>query len=151
VRVGRAVGRRDGPGARRAGLVAIAVGAAFMAGCALSFLALPTHLARVISNDPEVVAAAGRLLLVAAGFQLVDGIQTVAAGALRGAGDTRFPMLANVVGHYVIGLPAGILLAFGLGWGAMGLWWGLSIGLSCVALALATRFLRISRGEIARA
>jgi MATE family multidrug resistance protein len=87
---------------------------------------------------------------VAALFQLSDGLQAVAAGALRGAGDTRFALLANLIGHYGCGLPLGALLAFGWGWGAVGLWWGLSVGLTAVALALVARFAWLTRSSVAR-
>jgi len=98
-----------------------------------------------------VIDAVVPLLFVAAVFQLSDGIQAVAAGALRGAGDTRFSLLANLTGHYLIGLPIGSLLGFGLGYGATGLWWGLSAGLTCVAIALGVRFWRVTSKAIARA
>ncbi len=82
-------------------------------------------------------------------FQLSDGVQAVAAGALRGAGDTRFPLATNVFGHYCVGLPLGVALAFGWGLGARGLWWGLSAGLAVVALVLSLRFIRLSARPIA--
>jgi len=87
---------------------------------------------------------------VAAVFQLADGAQVVAAGALRGAGDTRFPFVANVVGHYAVGLPLSLGLAFGLGWGARGIWVGLSAGLFAVAILLVHRFFRVSATTIER-
>jgi MATE family multidrug resistance protein len=150
VRVGRAVGRTDVPGTRLAGIVAIASGGAFMALAALVFLVAPAPLAGIITNEPAVIEAVVPLLFVAAVFQLSDGVQAVAAGALRGAGDTRFALLANLGGHYLIGLPVGVLLAFQLGLGARGLWWGLSVGLTVVAVGLTLRFLRLSAGAIAR-
>ncbi|HJL03793.1 MAG TPA: MATE family efflux transporter [Polyangiaceae bacterium LLY-WYZ-15_(1-7)] len=151
VRVGHAIGREDVPGTRRAGLTAIGAGAVFMAGCALLFVALPAELAGTLTAEPPVIAAAVPLLLVAAAFQIGDGIQAIAAGALRGAGDTRTTMLANLLGHYAIGLPVGLGLCFGLGWGASGLWWGLSAGLCAVGALLSVRFWRLSRRPIARA
>jgi MATE family multidrug resistance protein len=77
-----------------------------------------------------------RLLLVAAAFQLFDGLQTVATGALRGAGDTKSPMIANFVAYWLIGLPAGYLLCFGLGWGVLGIWIGLCAGLVLIGTTL---------------
>ena len=150
VRVGRAIGRGDGPGTRLAGLVSLASGMGFMAVSALAFLLVPRQLAGVITDKADVISAAVPLLFVAAVFQLSDGAQAVAAGALRGAGDTRFPLLANLAGHYLIGLPLGVLLAFHFGMGARGLWWGLSAGLTGVALALGSRFLRISSRHVLR-
>ncbi|HJL27445.1 MAG TPA: MATE family efflux transporter, partial [Polyangiaceae bacterium LLY-WYZ-15_(1-7)] len=117
----------------------------------LLFVALPAELAGTLTAEPPVIAAAVPLLLVAAAFQIGDGIQAIAAGALRGAGDTRTTMLANLLGHYAIGLPVGLGLCFGLGWGASGLWWGLSAGLCAVGALLSVRFWRLSRRPIARA
>jgi MATE family multidrug resistance protein len=103
-----------------------------------------------MTSELSVLDAVVPLLFVAAVFQLSDGVQAVAAGALRGAGDTRFALFANLGGHYLIGLPVGVLLAFQLGLGASGLWWGLSVGLTVVALGLTLRFLRLSARSIAR-
>lgn len=151
VRVGHAIGRGDVPGTRLAGVIGLSSGAAFMGVAALCFLLVPRQLAGIITDKPDVIAAAVPLLFVAAVFQLSDGAQAVAAGALRGAGDTRFPLFANLAGHYLIGLPVGVLLAFHFGLGARGLWWGLSAGLTGVALALTTRFMRVSSRSVLRA
>jgi MATE family multidrug resistance protein len=150
VRVGQAIGRGDGPGVRRAGLAGFAASIAFMAGSALAFLFFAAPLARLITDVPDVVAASVPLIHVAAVFQLCDGIQVTAAGALRGVGDTRSTFYANLVGHFVIGLPLAIALAFGRGLGATGLWWGLSAGLTAVALILGARFLILSARPIRR-
>ncbi|MBX3127874.1 MAG: MATE family efflux transporter [Polyangiaceae bacterium] len=150
VRVGRAIGQGDATGTRRAGIVGLGLGTTFMIGSALCFWLFPESLAAIITSDAKVIDAAVGLLLVAAVFQISDGVQAVGAGALRGAGDTRFTFLANVAGHYLIGLPLGLVLTFVLAAGAPGLWWGLSAGLTVVAIALLRRFLRISAGAIAR-
>lgn len=150
VRVGQAIGRGDAAGTRRAGLVAIASGAFFMALCALLFVVAGEPLTRIFTADERVIRAAIPLVAIAAFFQLSDGVQAVASGALRGAGDTRWPLFSNLVGHYAIGLPTSIALAFGLGWGATGLWWGLSAGLTGVALALLLRFVLLTRRAVAR-
>jgi len=149
VRVGLAIGARDTPAARRAGLTAFLAGAGIMSIAALCFWLAPGALAGMLSDQPEVVAAAVPLLVVCAFFQLSDGIQGVGAGVLRGAGDTRFTFVANLVGHYAVGLPIAILLGLEFGQGVIGLWWGLCAGLTAVALALLTRFLRLSSREIA--
>lgn len=151
VRVGRAIGAGDSPGAQRAGVVAVAAGVGFMSLGALSFWIFPTELALVITDQPGVVAAAVPLLLIAAVFQLSDGAQAVLAGVLRGAGDTRLPLLLNLAGHYLVGAPIGLSLAFIGGLGARGLWWGLSAGLTFVALTLAVRFYRLSQRGFVRA
>ena len=150
VRVGRCVGAGDVAGTRLAGGVALLVAAVVMVLPAVLFWAIPGELARVITDRPEVVRSTVPLLGVAAFFQLSDGLQAVAAGALRGAGDTRFPLAVNLVGHYLVGLPIGLLLAFGCGWGAAGLWWGLTAGLTIVALALMTRFAQLTQLRVRR-
>jgi MATE family multidrug resistance protein len=150
VRVGWAVGAGDRVAARRAGLVAFGAGAAFMSLAALTFLLFPHALARLFTDAPEVLATAGPLLVVAAVFQVSDGVQGVGAGVLRGAGDTRFTFAANMVGHWVVGLPLALGLGLAAGLGVVGLWWGLAAGLSAVAIALLGRFLRISAREMRR-
>ncbi|MEZ4219440.1 MAG: MATE family efflux transporter [Polyangiaceae bacterium] len=148
VRVGQAVGRRDEAGTRRAGWTGLGLGVGFMLVSATVFLTLPRPLALLMTPDSAVVEASAALLAVAAVFQVSDGAQAVLAGALRGAGDTRFTLVANVAGHYLVGLPLGLMLTFSLAVGATGLWWGLSAGLSAVALALVWRFTRVTRDAV---
>jgi MATE family multidrug resistance protein len=136
VRVGQQLGRNDAAGARRAGWSAILLGLAFMTCSGLLFVSVPRMIARLFTPDPVVVAMGAKLLLVAAAFQLFDGLQTVATGALRGAGNTKTPMIANFVAYWLIGLPAGYLLCFRMGWGALGIWLGLCIGLMMIGLSL---------------
>jgi MATE family, multidrug efflux pump len=149
VRVGWAIGARDRAGARRAGLTAFGCGASFMSVTALLFLAFPEPVARAMTDDPALVASAVPLLRIAALFQISDGVQGVGAGVLRGAAETRFTFAANVVGHWALGLPAAVVLAFPLGLGVRGLWWGFVIGLTAVAASLLARFLRVSSRDIA--
>ncbi len=149
VRVGWAVGRRDREGARSAGLAAFGAGTAFMSLAALVLFLFPGAIARLMTDDGGVVAAAVPLLRVAAVFQISDGIQGVGAGVLRGAGETRFTFAANMAGHWALGFPAAVLLGFTLGGGVTGLWWGFVLGLSAVGAALLVRFLRVSSREIA--
>ena len=136
VRVGQAVGRRDPPGAVVAGWTAIALGVTFMACAAAVFLTMPATLIRAFSSDDEVISMGVRLLFVAAIFQLFDGLQGVTTGALRGLGDTRTAMLWNFGGHWLVGLPLGYLLCFYWGYGLVGLWWGLSLGLIICGISL---------------
>lgn len=149
VRVGRAVGALDQAGVRRAGLVALGCGTAVMLCSALGFHLAPYALVRVITDRPEVIAIAAPLLTITAVFQVSDGLQAVGAGVLRGAGDTRTAFLANLVGHYAVGLPLALGLGFGLHMGLRGLWWGLCAGLTAVAVGLSLRFLWISARPIA--
>lgn len=148
VRVGQAVGRNDQAGAKRAGWVGIALGAAFMTMAAIIFWTMPGLVAGVYTSDTEVVAMASSLLVIAAFFQLFDGVQTVATGALRGLGDTRTPMVAHVICYWAIGLPVGWWLTYPQGWGARGLWTGLSLALILIGIILLAAWQkRIGKGD----
>jgi multidrug resistance protein, MATE family len=136
VRVGQAIGRRDPAGAARSGWTALGLGATVMAASALALLIFPRAIARLFTPDPAIIAAAVPLLRVAAFFQLFDGLQVTATGALRGAGDTTTPMLCHFAGYWVIGLPLGVLLGFRESLGAVGLWMGLSAGLILIGIVL---------------
>jgi len=136
VRVGHAVGRRDPAGAMRAGWTAIAIGVGFMAAAATVFLLAPGALIRAFTSDAAVIEIGVSLLFIAAVFQLFDGVQGVTTGALRGLGDTHTAMLWNLCGHWLVGLPLGYLLCFRYGYGVVGLWWGLSVGLVICGVAL---------------
>jgi MATE family multidrug resistance protein len=136
VRVGQAVGRRDAPGASHAGWTALALGAAFMACSATLMLTVPHWIARIYTPDSTLIAASAALLMVAAFFQLFDGIQVVSIGALRGVGDTRTAMLGHLVADWFIGLPLGYYLAFHAGFGVAGLWAGLSVAMILVGSVL---------------
>lgn len=136
VRVGQAIGRRDVAGAERAGWTALLFGAGFMLCAAALFVFAPRLLIGAFTRDPGVLALGSALLLVAAVFQLFDGIQGVATGVLRGLADTRTAMLWNLVAHWFIGLPLGYTLCFRGGLGVIGLWWGLSTGLIICGVAL---------------
>jgi MATE family multidrug resistance protein len=149
VRVGRAIGAKDTPSARRSGLTALGLGIGIMSTSALVFFAVPQAPAHVMTDRPDVLSITIGLLMVTAVFQIFDGMQAVAAGALRGAGDTRFPFWANVAGHYGVGLPIALLLGLKLGMGVVGLWWGLCSGLIAVALALSGRFYLLTKRDVA--
>jgi MATE family multidrug resistance protein len=139
VLVGRSVGRGDSETARRVAVAALVVGAGFMTTTALAFLTVPTLFARAYTADPALIGVAVTLIPLAGVFQVFDGTQTVALGVLRGVGDTRFPVLINVFGYYLIGLPVGLWLGYQKGLGAPGFWWGLVLGLAAVALTLLWR------------
>jgi MATE family multidrug resistance protein len=96
----------------------------------------PATLIAAFTTDPRIVQIGVGLLAIAAAFQLFDGTQAVATGVLRGIGETRMPMIVNVIGHWVLGLPVGYALCFRFGWGVVGLWVGLSIGLVVTGVVL---------------
>jgi MATE family multidrug resistance protein len=136
VRVGYAIGGRDPARAIRAGWTALGASGLVMTVIGLVFFLFPAVLIHPFSTDPRIVDIGGTLLWIAAAFQLFDGTQAVATGVLRGIGETRMPMIVNVIGHWVFGLPVGYALCFQYGWGVAGLWVGLSIGLVLTAVVL---------------
>jgi MATE family multidrug resistance protein len=138
VRVGQAIGRRDFPAAQRAGWTAIGLGAGFMACAGIGLALVPRFMIGLFSVDPDVLRVGTGLMYVAALFQLFDGIQVVSTGVLRGAGETRWPMLCNLFAHWMIGLPVGYGLGLVWGWGALGLWIGLSAGLMAAGVTILT-------------
>jgi MATE family multidrug resistance protein len=150
VRVGYHTGAGAGRAAQRAGLAAFALGAAFALAAAAAIAASPRGIVLLFGLDPakaadaEVIALASRLLLVCAALQLVDGAQAIAAGALRGLKDTRVPMVLAALGYWAVGFPAAWLCGFVLGYGAVGVWWGLALGLLAVTLLLTWRFWQVS-------
>jgi MATE family multidrug resistance protein len=109
---------------------------------AVVFLVAPGPLIALYTRDPQVMAVGPGLLVLAAAFQIFDGIQTVCTGALRGLGETRIPMLANLVGYWVLGLPLGLTLCFVFRWGIYGLWSGILMALIVIALVLLARWRR---------
>ena len=94
------------------------------------------------------MAVGPKILAIAAAFQIFDGIQTVSTGALRGLGETRVPMFANLVGYWLLGLPLGLTLCFWLHWGIYGLWTGLTLALIVIAVTLIARWRRDSASQI---
>lgn len=145
VRVGNAIGRGDPHGARVAGLVGIGLAAGFAMVSASVMFFLPEWIARMYTSEREVIELASGLLVLAAIFQLSDGLQVASAGALRGYKDTRRPMIYSVLSYWAIGLSLGYWLTFERQWGAAGMWVGMIAGLSVAAFLLGGRFLRLSR------
>lgn len=144
VRVGHGVGAGDGAKARRAGWMAMGLATGFMLCAAITFLLIPKQILEIYSHDAEVLKIGIPLLAMAAAFQIFDGIQTVSTGALRGLGDTRTPLLANLIGYWLVGLPCGYLLCFYTKLGVIGLWTGLTAALILIALWLLERWRRES-------
>lgn len=143
VTVGHAIGRKDRHAAKQSGWLAVILGGGFMTLAAATFLLIPKPLISLFTDNAEVLRIAAPLLFAAAVFQIFDGIQVSATGVLRGAGDTRTPMLVNLMGHWLLGLPVGYWLGFVLGYGVTGLWWGLSLGLVVVACVLLRAWSRL--------
>ena len=147
VRVGNHVGAGDGPGARRAGLVAICLAAGFEVAAALLVLLAPASVVGLFLDpaEAETFTIAIGLLGVAVVFQVADGVQCVAGGALRGLGDTQVPFVLATLGYWGVGFPAAWWLTMHTGLGAAGAWWGLAASLIVVAILLTRRFMQRSR------
>lgn len=142
VRVGYAVGAGDPRRAAGAGWSSIMLAGVLAIGTALILILAPGPILRAFTADAQVVMIGTTLLALAAAFQLFDGIQTVAIGALRGLGNTVAPMVTNLFVHWVLGLPLGYFLCFGLGWGVVGIWFGFSVGLVVAAAILLSIWVR---------
>ena len=145
VRVGNAAGRGDRVAARRAGFVGMGLALAFECASGATLLLVPHRVASLVSADPAVVASAVPLLRLAGLFQLSDGLQVVAAGALRGLQDVAVPVAITAAAYWGVGMPVALALAFGAAWQAQGMWTGLIAGLTTAALLLAARFAVVSR------
>ncbi|MFZ2157808.1 MAG: MATE family efflux transporter [Bradyrhizobium sp.] len=155
VRVGHAVGRGDAPSVKRAGLVATTLGIVLVSSLTLAVILARFAIARFflgegMESGGVVIELTATLLMVGATFFVADGIQTVAAGALRGMNDTRIPLLFAAISYWLIGFSAAYGLAFWTGLGAVGVWIGLSCGTALYALLLVLRFRRLA-GHLERA
>ena len=136
VRVGQAVGRKDPPGIAVSGWTALLLGAAFMTAAGLALAIVPRWIARLYTPEVAVIGASAALLRIAALFEIFDGLQVVATGALRGLGDTRTPAIAHFVGYWIIGMPVAWFLCFTYGWGVTGIWVGLTSALILIGTLL---------------
>ena len=153
VRVGQAIGRGDRQAAATAGWAALLLSTVFMGSAAFAMVAAPEAIVRLFIADPAVIAIGAVLLRLAALFELFDGFQIVATGALRGLGDTRSPMVAHLIGYWAVGVPAGYVLCFPMHWGATGIWVGLTAALILIGVALVAAWWReiaLVRGACAR-
>ena len=140
VRVGHAAGAGDHAAARWRGMVGLGLGTLNAASNAAIMLLFTGLIVGFYTDDPVIAAQAGGFLLISAAFQLFDGVQATANGALRGLKDTRMPMLLTLVSYWGIGMPVAWWLAFRLDHGPDGLWWGLTAGLAAAAFGLTLRF-----------
>lgn len=145
IRAGRALGRKDMHGLKRGSVVVIVMGALISLVTITVFLTLPELLVslfvRADSVDTQQIIQIGALLMiVAAAFQMVDSMQVIALGLLRGIKDTAAPMWIAVIAYWGLGLPGGYYLGFHMGYGAQGVWMGLIIGLGFAAVILLWRY-----------
>jgi MATE family multidrug resistance protein len=148
IRVGHAVGGGKLRLARLRGWIGIGMACAIMA-CSASFLLLfPELIVSLYTGDPEVATMAISLLFAAALFQVSDGIQVAASGALRGFKDTSVPMLITIFSYWILGYPAAKQIGLGMGFGPQGLWAGMLVGLSFAAILLSTRFFILSNRRV---
>jgi MATE family multidrug resistance protein len=145
VLVGQALGRQDPVGARESGWCAIFMGATFMFGSGLALYFGADEILRIFTQDEGTIAIGRSIFTLAAVFQIADGMQTVASGALRGAKDTRSGMLAMLAGYWITALPSGCVFAFAIGKGVLGLWTGFCVGLWSVATLLLARWRVVAR------
>ena len=136
VRVGQAVGRKSPQGIAVSGWTALLLGAGFMSAAGLALAVVPRWIARLYTPEAAVIAAGAALLRIAALFEIFDGLQVVATGALRGLGDTRTPALAHLAGYWILGMPIAWVLCFTYDWGVTGIWVGLTSALIAIGLVL---------------
>jgi MATE family multidrug resistance protein len=140
VRVGHAVGGGTQTVIRRIGFGGLGMSAAIMGVFATLFALGGRTIAELFSSDPEVTSITATLLLVAGIFQLADGVQVTAGGALRGLADVQVPMWLACLFYWGVAIPAAYLFAFILGAGAIGIWIGFALGLFSAATVLTLRF-----------
>ena len=150
VMVGHAVGAGDIAESRRDAVAALAVGVGFMAAMGVILWLIPGVLAAAFTTDPTTRLMATTLIPIAAVFQVFDGTQVISASILRGAGDTRVPMILHALSFWAVGIPLGALVAFGFDGGAPGLWWGLTAGLAAAAVLQLERVRVKLGGKIGR-
>ncbi len=144
IRVGNAVGKKDSTGIKQAGFGALALGAGFMTFSGLIFIFFSNELPAFYISNEEVIRTAANLLIVAAFFQISDGLQAVGSGILRGLTDVKIPLYLTIISYWVIGIPVGYLLGFVFNLGVIGIWIGLLLGLTIAAISFVFRFYKLS-------
>ena len=145
IRVGNQLGLKDRLNLRIAGFSAFGLVGVFMALCGVLFILLKDWLPVLYIKDEEVTSIAASLLIIAAAFQLSDGLQAVGLGVLRGLRDVRVPTIVTFVAYWMMAIPIAYLFGFTLGWGINGVWYGLLLGLSIAAVSHMWRFNRLSK------
>ena len=145
IRVGNQLGKKDIPNMRKAGMSLIGMAMVIMAVWAMIFIFGRYYFPTLYINDQEVIAVAASLLIIAGFFQLSDGLQVVCIGALRGLEDMKVPTLFIFIAYWIIALPLGYCFTFIFNWGAVGVWWGLLIGLTITGIMMYMRFRKLSK------
>ncbi|MCB0496508.1 MAG: MATE family efflux transporter [Cyclobacteriaceae bacterium] len=151
IRVGNQLGKRNYKTMKRAALTLVAMGAAFMSAAAIVFIIFNKQLPLLYNDNAEVVHIAASLLIIAALFQLSDGVQVIMLGALRGLKDVKLPTIVTFIAYWLVALPIGYVLAFKYNYGAIGLWVGLFLGLTIAAVFVLLRFINLANKRIASA
>ena len=145
VRVGNQMGLKNKKGVRMAGFSAMLLVLVFMSITAFCFILFKNYLPFIFNSETEVTTIATALIVIAAFFQLSDGLQSVCLGALRGMEDVKIPTIITLIAYWGIGLPMSYLFAFKLNFGSQGIWYGLALGLTLAAISLFLRFNYISK------
>lgn len=150
IRVGNALGRKDWPNVQQAGAAGIGLSIFIMAVSAIVFLLGKQVLPSLFVEDPKVLALAANLMVIAAFFQLFDGIQAVGVGILRGIQDVKMPMAITFIAYWLIAGPLGYGLTFSLGYGIYGMWYAFVVSLGFAAVMLTLRFFWLTKKHIQR-
>ncbi len=145
IRVGNFFGKKDKIAIYRTGVSTVLMAALFMAFCGVLFVVGKQFLPSLYIDNDEVIKISSVLIVVAAIFQISDGVQVVSLGALRGMGDIKAPTIITLIAYWVLALPIGYILGIRLEWGAEGIWYGLLIGLTVAAVLLFYRFVKLAR------
>ena len=145
IRIGNAIGRKDPEAARYAGLIGILIVLGFQTVSATAMFLFPELIVSIYTDESLVAPLAASLLFYAAIFQYPDGLQILAAGALRGYKDTRMPMLYMIISFWIVGMTLGYNLTFGQGMGPAGMWVGMIAGLTVAAGLMLRRFNHTSK------
>jgi MATE family multidrug resistance protein len=140
IRVGNAVGRKNIEETRRAGFTAIIISGSIMGAFGIIFIIFRNILPAFYIDNPQVISFAASILIVAAIFQVFDGVQAVGIGILRGLTDVKGPTLITFIAYWVLALPIGYILGFTFDYGIVGVWIGLLLGLAASATLLTLRF-----------
>lgn len=145
IRVGNQIGLKDKKNLRTAGFSIMAMVTVFMAICGVLLIVFRDFLPALYIEDVEVKSIASALIIIAAAYQIPDGLQAVGLGVLRGLTDVKIPTIVTFVSFWIIAIPLGYFLAFNLGMGVNGVWYGLCVGLTLASIFHIWRFNRLSK------